>query len=113
MPVRAARRKQRDFLAHEVERLEQEQFAVEAQIAEFKGRSTSVVAEQLAALKTALVEKSVVYSESHPEIKALKDRIKALEQSSGEPVAQGNGRQGSGEQNSLPADRCKYKRCGP
>ena len=92
------------FLAEEVERLEQEQFALETQIAQFKVRSTNVVAQQLAALKTAVLEKSVIYSESHHEIKALKDRIKALEQSSGEPVAQGDSAEESGEENSLPAD---------
>jgi uncharacterized protein involved in exopolysaccharide biosynthesis len=92
------------FLAEEVERLEQEQFALETQIAQFKVRSTNVAAQQLAALKTAVLEKSVIYSESHPEIKALKDRIKALEQSSGEPVAQGDSAEESGEENSLPAD---------
>jgi uncharacterized protein involved in exopolysaccharide biosynthesis len=89
------------FLAQEVERLEQEQLAVENRIAQFRGGSTNVAATQLAALKTALLEKSVIYSETHPEIIALKDRIRALE--SGEKTAgQGDAAAPSQDANALP-----------
>jgi uncharacterized protein involved in exopolysaccharide biosynthesis len=84
------------FLAQEVERLEQDQLAVESKIAQFKVGSTNFAAQQLAALKTALLEKSIIYSGTHPEIIALKDRIRALE-SGGQGVAQGD----TGEQSSI------------
>lgn len=77
------------FLEQEVERLEREQLAVENQITRFKVGSSNVAAQQLAALKTALLEKGVIYSETHPEIVALKDRIRALE-SGGQALAQGD-----------------------
>ena len=78
------------FMSQEVDRLENERLAIEAQIGDLRRRSNNLGAEeaagQLAALKAALLQKSAIYSESHPDIIALKERIKALEQSGGEAV---------------------------
>lgn len=80
------------FLAREVKRLENELGAVEAQIAEARRKprdpnamlATSTSAPDpsvmlLANLKTDLAQKSSLYSKNHPELKALKQRIAALE----------------------------------
>ena len=71
------------FLAQEADRLENERIAVEAQIDQLKDRSgnggTDEAAQQIATLKADLLQKSAIYSNSHPEIKALKERIRALE----------------------------------
>jgi uncharacterized protein involved in exopolysaccharide biosynthesis len=81
------------FLAREVKRLEAELGGTQAQVAEYKRRPRDPVAllaanssvqdpnvTLLATLKTDLIQKSSVYSQNHPEIKALKLRIAALEQ---------------------------------
>ena len=77
------------FLASEVERLQAERMATESQIADLKRRFMNLddeTAEQLSVLKAQLLQKRAVYSESHPEIMALKERIKALEQSGSAPT---------------------------
>jgi uncharacterized protein involved in exopolysaccharide biosynthesis len=78
-------------LSQEVDRLENERLGIEAQIADLRRRSNDIgaqqAAEQLAALKAALMQKSAIYSESHPDIIALKERISALQQSGGGVVA--------------------------
>lgn len=76
------------FLNREVKRLETELAAVEAKITEFRrGRpktATNTTADQLATeltkLKAELLQKSSQYSQSHPDVKALKRRIAGLEE---------------------------------
>ena len=77
------------FLSQEVDRLENDRLAIEAQIGELRSKNfgSEESAGQLAVLKNELLQKSAIYSESHPDIKALKDRIKALEQAGVQPAA--------------------------
>ena len=69
------------FLSQEVGRLEKERLEIEVQIARqrFTNIAPQETASQLAVLKAELFQKSAVYSASHPEIQALKERIAALE----------------------------------
>jgi uncharacterized protein involved in exopolysaccharide biosynthesis len=93
------------FLAREVARLQGELGAGEAQIAAAKqrkldserqqlqsGSAGSLVggnplAQQLVALKADLLQKAAVYSSEHPAVKALKQRIAALEKTIAETPA--------------------------
>src|SRR5262249_160965 len=76
------------FLAREVTRLEGELGAVDAQIVDARRRPRAArplsTSEQLdvdlTKLKADLVQKSATYSDSHPEVRALKRKITALEQ---------------------------------
>ena len=81
------------FLARESTRLETELGAIEAQVAELKRRPRDLIGSfagpgsppdpnlmQLAALKADLVQKSSLYSKTHPELKVLKQKIAALEE---------------------------------
>jgi uncharacterized protein involved in exopolysaccharide biosynthesis len=81
------------FLAREVERLRGELASVDKRIAEatvalarakFDRAPVSVdaAAAQLSALRGQLIEKSAIFSQSHPEVRRLKAQIKALEQES-------------------------------
>jgi uncharacterized protein involved in exopolysaccharide biosynthesis len=74
------------FLEREAKRLETELAAVEVKIADGKSRQTRATAgstitpeNQLIALRAELVIRAATYSESHPDIKVLKQRIAALE----------------------------------
>ena len=82
------------FLERESTRLDSELNSLEMKIAdakthEIRGTHNSNVSSgitpesQLAALRSELVLKSAIYSDSHPDIKALKLRIAALEKSLG------------------------------
>jgi capsule polysaccharide export protein KpsE/RkpR len=79
------------FLDHESRRLEGDLSALELKIAELKRREAlnlptnevSPAEAQLAALKAELVQKSSLFSASHPDIKSLKLRIAALETTMG------------------------------
>lgn len=74
------------FLERESKRLEAELTNTEARIAELKRRHAAGPARpmqpgevQLATLRAELLQKSTIFSANHPEIKALKQRIAALE----------------------------------
>jgi uncharacterized protein involved in exopolysaccharide biosynthesis len=77
------------FLEQEVKRLQGVVGATEGQIAEIKARPRDPVQEipeqlklqmaTLAALKADLAEKSSIYSDAHPAVKALKAKIAGLE----------------------------------
>jgi uncharacterized protein involved in exopolysaccharide biosynthesis len=74
------------FLERETLKLESELSAIDLQIAELKRRNvdrmtprTQSVDDQLAALKAELAQKASIYSDSHPDLKALKQRVAALE----------------------------------
>jgi uncharacterized protein involved in exopolysaccharide biosynthesis len=75
-----------NFLAREVQRLESELGAVKARVAELKRtpRVPTAASDQLAAqltvLKSDLVQKASLYSEVHPEVRALRRKIAGLEQ---------------------------------
>jgi hypothetical protein len=81
--------------------------ATESQIADLKRRSMSLddeTAEQLSALKAQLLQKRAVYSESHPEIMALKERIKTLEQSGSAPTEEKQAPISEPATDAVPAD---------
>src|SRR5689334_5010825 len=71
------------FLAREVKRLEGQLGSIEAKIAEIKKRPNTEVPDQvltqLASLKAELLQKRSVFSDAHPDIKILKQKIAALE----------------------------------
>jgi uncharacterized protein involved in exopolysaccharide biosynthesis len=72
------------FLEREVRRLEGELAAVDAQIAQAKIKQQAnpideLQARQLIMLRAELMQKSAVYSASHPDISALQKKIVALE----------------------------------
>jgi uncharacterized protein involved in exopolysaccharide biosynthesis len=74
------------FLEQETLKLESELSAIELQIAEFKRRNSDPathaaqsVETQLAALKAELAQKTSIYSDTHPDVKALKQKIAAME----------------------------------
>jgi uncharacterized protein involved in exopolysaccharide biosynthesis len=75
------------FLAQEVKRLEDQLNAINVQIKERESSlggaltDTDNSAKSLASLKAQLVIKTAIYSASHPEIRALKRQIEALEKS--------------------------------
>ena len=74
------------FLAQEVKRLENQLSLNDAQIAEIKSRAGGVSSDDnaaaIATLKAELLAKSATYSDSHPDVVALKRKIAALEKSS-------------------------------
>jgi uncharacterized protein involved in exopolysaccharide biosynthesis len=80
------------FLAQEVARLEGRLSTVDTQIAAIKktkGDSSDLdSSKQLAALKNELSIKSATFSNSHPEIMALKRRIAAMEKSTSDTSGQ-------------------------
>jgi uncharacterized protein involved in exopolysaccharide biosynthesis len=74
------------FLAEDVKKLEAQLTALSAQISEQKRRRIAALNDlgeaddaSIAALKAQLVIKSATYSDTHPEIRALKRRIELLE----------------------------------
>jgi uncharacterized protein involved in exopolysaccharide biosynthesis len=71
------------FLSREQQRLEGELAAIESQIMEFKRQnretSTEQIRMQLATLQAELQQKAAIYSESHPALKPLQQRVTALE----------------------------------
>ena len=75
------------FLSREVQRLQAENAAVEAKLAQAKlsqikpgsGNAADQPAVQLAQLKADLVAKSALYSDRHPMLQALKRQIAAME----------------------------------
>jgi hypothetical protein len=72
------------FLEREAKRLENELFGVETKIAEAKREqtrpaSTSNTDSQLSILRAELMQKAATYSDSHPDMKAIKQKIAALE----------------------------------
>lgn len=72
------------FLEREVKRLEGELNGINAQIAEAKSKQLrnpvdDLQARQLLMLRAELVQKSAVYSASHPDVSALNRKIAALE----------------------------------
>ena len=83
------------FLAQEVTRLEGRLSSVDTQIAAIKktkGDSSELdSSKQLAALRTELSIKSATFSNSHPEIMALKRRIAAMEKSTADTGGQNGG----------------------
>jgi uncharacterized protein involved in exopolysaccharide biosynthesis len=98
------------FLSRETARLEGELNATEGKLAELKRRQLqSTVAGtvsgngardplllQLAALKSDLLQKTSVYSGEHPEVKALKQKIAALEKAIGQAPQPAIGASASG-----------------
>jgi len=78
-----------NFLAREVKRLEAELGATNGRIAELKRRprpstaASDQLASQLTGLKSELVQKASLYSDAHPEIRALRRKIAGLEQAIG------------------------------
>ena len=75
------------FLSHEVQRLQAENAAIEAKIAQAKEAqltsSSTSGNDPLAQLKADYLQKSAVYSEKHPLMKALKRQIDAAEKIAG------------------------------
>jgi uncharacterized protein involved in exopolysaccharide biosynthesis len=71
------------FLEREVKRLEAELNGVEVQIADLKRKQIRAPDEgaerQLMTLRSELLQKSASYSESHPDMKAIKQKLAALE----------------------------------
>ena len=82
------------FLAQEVKRLENQLSLNDAQISELKSRAGGVPSDEsaaaIAALKAELLAKSATYSNSHPDVIALKRKIAALEKSSAASNAKAN-----------------------
>src|SRR5207253_7948139 len=73
------------FLAREVARLDGELAATDAKIVEARRRplraaKSDELGTQLTALKADLLQKSSLYSNAHPEVRALKRKIAALEE---------------------------------
>jgi len=85
------------FLGQEVARLEGRLSSVDAQIAGIKrarglGDSTDLdSSKQLGALKTELLIKSATFSNSHPEIQALKRKIAAMEKTGSDAAGGASG----------------------
>jgi uncharacterized protein involved in exopolysaccharide biosynthesis len=71
------------FLSHEVERLQAENAAIETKIAQAKeaqlAPNSANTADPLAQLKAEYLQKSAIYSNNHPLLKALKRQIAAAE----------------------------------
>ena len=105
------------FLEREAKRLETELATIEAKIADAKSRQTRATAgstntpeTQLMALRSELVIKAATYSDSHPDIKALKLRIAALEKTIGKPneTAEGGVDALERQQDSIKAQPGRY-----
>src|SRR5262249_31004102 len=71
------------FLERETKKLETELSAIEVQLAELRRRQSDRGGQsgeiQLAALRAELAQKSSIYSDTHPDIKSLRQRITAME----------------------------------
>jgi uncharacterized protein involved in exopolysaccharide biosynthesis len=86
------------FLAREVQRLQADNAALDAKIAQAKlaqmkapaSNTADQPATQLAQLKAELIQKSALYSDRHPVMQALKRQIEAMEKAAA-PVAQAAG----------------------
>ncbi|ANW00435.1 sugar transporter [Bradyrhizobium icense] len=80
------------FLAREVQRLQAENNALDAKIAQLRltqGKPASGGSEQpttLTQLKAELIQKGALYSERHPAIQSLKKQIEALEKVAAAPA---------------------------
>jgi uncharacterized protein involved in exopolysaccharide biosynthesis len=83
------------FLSHEVERLQAENVAIEAKIAQAKEAQLTPNAnagiDPLAQMKAEYLQKSAIYSEKHPLMKAMKRQIEAAEKMAGPPASRGDG----------------------
>jgi uncharacterized protein involved in exopolysaccharide biosynthesis len=83
------------FLDREAKRLETALSATELQISELKkrqaGATDDISQKQLLALRSEFLMKSATYSASHPDIKALKAKLDALEQTISPTTDQGLG----------------------
>lgn len=83
------------FLAREVQKLQADNAAIDAKIAQAKlaqmkspaSNAADQPATQLAQLKADLIQKSALYSDRHPVMQALKRQIEAMEKAAA-PVAQ-------------------------
>jgi uncharacterized protein involved in exopolysaccharide biosynthesis len=82
------------FLERQTKKLEGELNDIEVQIADLKRQSaeqnrqkTQATETQLESLKSELAQKSSTYSETHPDVKALKQRIAAIERTIAPPKA--------------------------
>ncbi|MBR0995446.1 sugar transporter [Bradyrhizobium japonicum] len=86
------------FLSREVQRLQTENAALDAKIAQLRiaqgkpatGPGQDQPTSTLAQMKAELVQKSALYSDKHPMIQTLKRQIKAMENVAQAPVAAGN-----------------------
>jgi uncharacterized protein involved in exopolysaccharide biosynthesis len=71
------------FLERETKKLETELGAIEVQLAELRRRQSDRTGQSgetlLAALRAELAQKSSIYSDIHPDIKSLRQRIAAME----------------------------------
>ncbi|MGX4770534.1 sugar transporter [Bradyrhizobium guangdongense] len=89
------------FLEREVQRLQSENVALDAKIAQLKlvqqtkpsplAAAPDAPAGSLAQLKTELIQKSALYSERHPAIQSLKRQIEAMEKAASSVSPPGNG----------------------
>jgi uncharacterized protein involved in exopolysaccharide biosynthesis len=81
------------FLSREMQRLQAENAAIEAKIAEAKQAqlkpTTNNGSDQIAQMRAEYLQKSAVYSEKHPLMKALKRQLDALEKSSAPAASEG------------------------
>ena len=105
------------FLSREVQRLQSENAAIEAKVAQAKEAQLAPAAtsgnDQLAQLKADYAQKSAVYSEKHPLMRALKRQIDAMEKSAAPAVVSGVGLEGlqsqqEATQKNLDAALAKY-----
>jgi uncharacterized protein involved in exopolysaccharide biosynthesis len=82
------------FLSREMQRLQAENAAIEAKIAEAKQNqlkpTSSNGTDQLAQMRAEYLQKSAVYSEKHPLMKAMKRQMDAMEKSAA-PAASSDG----------------------
>jgi uncharacterized protein involved in exopolysaccharide biosynthesis len=75
-----------EFLAREVDGLEADLNTVRAQISELKRKprpstaASDQLTSQLTTLRAELVQKAAIYSDAHPDVRALKRKIVGLEQ---------------------------------
>jgi uncharacterized protein involved in exopolysaccharide biosynthesis len=83
------------FLAREVQRLQTENTALDARIAQLRltqgkpassGSSSDQPTATLTQLKSELIQKGALYSERHPVIQSLKKQIEALEKAAAAPA---------------------------
>ena len=82
------------FLERETKKLETELSDIELQMADLRRQSiernrqkTQAIETQLEVLKSELAQKSSTYSETHPDVKVLKQRIAAIERTMAPPKA--------------------------
>jgi uncharacterized protein involved in exopolysaccharide biosynthesis len=87
------------FLGREVQRLQAENSALDAKIAQLRlaqgkpassGGGSDQPMSTLAQLKSELIQKGALYSERHPAIQSLKKQIEALEKVAAAPAATNN-----------------------